>query len=81
MIHPARPIVTPEANIAFCCFVFQDLKSGDGRTDGQHVRKQLSLPAVTLGWPSESISKSVDYHIACSCYKYISVEIWQTIWI
>ena len=48
MIHSARPIVTPVANIVFCCFVLLDLKSGDGRTDGQHVRKQLSLPAVTL---------------------------------
>ena len=53
MIHSARPIVTPVANIVFCCFV--DLKSGDGRTDGQHVRKQWSLPAVTLSWPSGSI--------------------------
>ena len=24
-------------------------------TDGQYVRKQLSLPAVTLGWPGGSI--------------------------
>ena len=54
MIHWARPIVTPLANIVFCCFVFQDFKNGDGRTDGQHVRKQRSLPAATLGWPSGS---------------------------
>ena len=54
MIHSARPIVKPVANIVFCCFVFLDLKSGDGRTDGQHVQKQGSLPAVTLGWPSGS---------------------------
>ena len=44
MIHSARPIVTSVANIVFCYFVFLDLKSGDGRadgrTDGQHVRKQ-----------------------------------------
>ena len=33
MIHSARPIVTPVANIVFCWFVFLDLKSGDGRTD------------------------------------------------
>ena len=26
-----------------------------GRTYGQHVRKQWSLPAVTLGWPSGSM--------------------------
>ena len=35
MIHSARPIVTPVANIVFCCFVFLDLKSGDRRTEGQ----------------------------------------------
>ena len=28
-----------------------------GWTDGQHVRKQLYLPALTLGWPSGSIFK------------------------
>ena len=37
------------------------LESGDGRTngstDGQHVRKQLSLPAVTLGRPRGSTQK------------------------
>ena len=54
MIHSARPIVTPVVNIVFCCFVFLDLKGGDVRTYGQHVRKQLFLPAVTLGWPSGS---------------------------
>ena len=32
IIHSARPIVTPVANIVFCCFVFLDLKGGDGRT-------------------------------------------------
>ena len=32
MIHSARPIVTPVANIVFCSFVFLDFKSGDGRT-------------------------------------------------
>ena len=54
MIHSARPMVTPIANIVFFCFVFL----GDERTDGQHVRKQ-SLPAVTLGWPSGSIVQQV----------------------
>ena len=33
MIHSARLIVTPVANIVFCCFDCLDLKSGDGRTD------------------------------------------------
>ena len=58
MIHSARSIVTPVANIVFCCFVF--LESGDGRTDGQHVQTQWSLPAVTLAWPSGSIETNSD---------------------
>ena len=32
MIHSARPIGTPVANIVFFCFVFLDLKSGEVRT-------------------------------------------------
>ena len=36
----------------FLLFCFSRFENTDGRTDGQHVRKQLSLPAVTLGWPS-----------------------------
>ena len=35
MIHSARPIVTPVANIVFGCLVFLDLKSEDRRTDGR----------------------------------------------
>ena len=31
--------VSPIATIIFCCLVLLDLKSGDGRTDGQHVQK------------------------------------------
>ena len=33
MIHSARPIVTPAANIVFCCFVL----GTDVRKDGQHM--------------------------------------------
>ena len=36
--------------VLFC----QILKNVDGRTDGQHMRKQLSLPAVPVGRPSGS---------------------------
>ena len=39
MIHSARPIVTPVENIAFCCFVFLDLKSGYVR-----VRAKTMIP-------------------------------------
>ena len=55
VIHSARPTVPTSSEHCFLCFVLLDLKSGDGRTDGQHVRKQWSLPAVTVGWPSGSI--------------------------
>ena len=48
MIHSARPIVTPVANIVLCCFVFSKFENWNGQTDGRHVRKQLFLPAVTL---------------------------------
>ena len=46
MIHSARPIVTPVANIVFCCFVFLDLKSGDGRgrTDGRTTCAKTMIP-------------------------------------
>ena len=54
MIHSSRPTVSPVANIVFC-FALLDLNSGDGRTYGQHVRKQLSLPTVTVGWLAEWI--------------------------
>ena len=36
--------------LLFCCARFEKW----GRTYGQHVRKQWSLQAVTLGWPSGS---------------------------
>ena len=39
MIHSARPTASPVATIVFCSSVLLDLKRGDGRTDGQHVRK------------------------------------------
>ena len=34
-----------------------------GWTDGQHVQKQLSLPAVVVGWPSGSIYMSTIPHV------------------
>ena len=39
----------------FCFARFEKWGRTDGRTDGQHVQKQLSLRAVTLGWPNGSI--------------------------
>ena len=46
MIHSARPIVTPVATIVLYCFVFLDLKSGDGRTDG---RTTCAKTMITTG--------------------------------
>ena len=61
MIHSARPTVSPVVIIVLK-FVLLDIEEWgrtDGRTDrqtdGQHVQKQLSLPAVTMGRPSGSI--------------------------
>ena len=57
MIHWARHRLLPVLNIVFAgnlfCFC-QILRNGDERTYGQHMRKQLSLPAVTVGRPSGS---------------------------
>ena len=44
MIHSARPIVTPVANIVLCCFVFLDVKSGDGCTDGRTKCAKTMIP-------------------------------------
>ena len=41
MIHSARPLVTPVANIVFCCFVFLDMKIGDGRTDKNNAKTMI----------------------------------------
>ena len=51
MIHSARLIVTPVANIVFCCFVFLDLKSGDGRgrTDNMCENNDLYRPWLWVG--------------------------------
>ena len=50
MIHSARPTVSLVVNIDLLeiCFV---LKSADRL----HIQKQLTLPAMTVGWPGESI--------------------------
>ena len=60
MIHSARPTPTvlPVVNIVFewnlLSFArFWKVETG-GQTDGQHVRKQWSLPAVTVGQLSGS---------------------------
>ena len=54
MIHSARSTVSP-VSWALCCFDRFWKVGTDGRTDGQHVQKQWSLPAVTMGRPVGSI--------------------------
>ena len=50
MIHSASPIVTPVANIVFRCFVFLDLKSGDGLTYEQtNWRTTCAKTMITIG--------------------------------
>ena len=59
MIHSARPTASPVVEISFV------LKSGDGRTNGRHVKKQFSLPAVTVGrQPRGSIQIDVTIYLA-----------------
>ena len=56
MIHLSIPTVSPVVNIAFAWHLFCFEKWGrmDGCTDGQHVQKQWSLLAVTVGQPRGS---------------------------
>ena len=42
-------IVTPVANIVFCCFVFLILKSGDGRTDNMDENNYPYRPWLWVG--------------------------------
>ena len=58
MIYSARLTVSPVVNIVFTwiCFVLLDFEKRE-RTGRQYVWKQLSLPAVTVGWPSGSIDR------------------------
>ena len=51
MIHSARPTVSPV--FTWNLLYFEKW----GRTDGQHVQKQWSLPAVTVGRPRGSIER------------------------
>ena len=51
MIHSARHIVSPVANIVFCCFVFLDLNIGDGRT----TRAKTIIPTGLAEWINDLI--------------------------
>ena len=60
LIHSARPIVTPVANIVFCCFVFLDLKSGDGRTDNMCEHNDPYRPWLWIGRVDQFQVKTVN---------------------
>ena len=62
MIHSSRPTVSPVVNIVFAwnLFCFEKWGQTYRRTNGRHVQKQWSLPAVTVGWPRGSTSKIHD---------------------
>ena len=55
MIHLARPTISLVVNIVFAWYLFCFARFWKVGTDGQHVRKQWSLSAVTVGRPSGSI--------------------------
>ena len=61
MIHSARTIVSPVAIIVFAWNLFCFEKWG--RTNGRHVQKQWSQPAVTVGRPRGSKMKGSSYII------------------
>ena len=54
MIHSARSTVSPAVNIVFAWNLLYFARFLNVGVDGQHVQKQLSLPAVTAGRPSGS---------------------------
>ena len=54
MIHSARPTVSSVANIVVAWNLFCFARFWKVGTDGRHVRKQWSPPAVTVGRPSGS---------------------------
>ena len=73
MIHSVRPTVLPVANFVFVwnLFYFEQWGRTDGRTDGRHVQKQLSLPTVTVGRPRGSIFMC--YKTSCISWRMILV--------
>ena len=62
MIHSARPIVSPVVNIVFAwnlfCFARFWKVGTDVWTEGQHVRKQWSLPAERINLEFSSTKQS-----------------------
>ena len=57
MIHSVKPTASP-VQILFSLEICVVLKSGDGRTNGRRVQKQLSLSAMTVGQPRGSTRQS-----------------------
>ena len=76
MIHSARPIVMPAVTIVFCCFVFLDLKSGDGvrrdvRTDNMCENNDPYRPWLWVGRvdQKELEGEEEELAITISCSK------------
>ena len=67
-------------SFASCFHIVRFWKVGtDGRTKGRHVRKQWSLPTVTLGWPSGSITeeKNIYIYIGRKRASKVVVVVWK----
>ena len=64
MIHWVRPIVSPVANIVFCCFVFLDLKSGDRRMDGRTTCAKTIIPTGR----DFGLAVCINYLIICESF-------------
>ena len=59
MIHSTKLTVSPVVNIVFAWKLFCITRLWNVGTDRQHVRKQLSLPVVTVVRPSGSIGVNI----------------------
>ena len=73
MIHSARPIVMPVANIVFCCFVFLYLKSGDGLTTCEKTMIPTGRDFGLAEWinksdPPGTATKLVVLSFKCECH-------------
>ena len=77
MIRLARPTVSPVVNIVFAWNLFSFARFWKVEVDGQHVRKQWSLPAVTVGRPSGSICPLFSF-ICESTYRSDNLRVLET---
>ena len=78
MIHSDRPIV---ANIVFCCFVFLDLKSGDGRTTWAKTMIPTGRDFGLVEWINKLGKKLVQVSLESSnYYLFENFSVFSDVW-